>query len=255
MNIHKTAIISEKAQLDNNVEVGPYVVIGENVKIGSGTKVWPYALIDKNVIIGKNCEIYAGAIIGTASQDKKALSEDTHLLIGDNNVIREYVTINRATIEGQSTIVGNNNLLMAYCHIAHDCIIGDNVVIANAGTLAGHVELENDVILGGLAGVHQFIKIGRLAIIGGCSKVVKDIPPYAMVDGHPAKVYGINSIGLERAGFNDEIKANIKKAYRKILFKGFARNHLIAELEQIPQSEEIKHLIEFIASSERGIAR
>lgn len=255
MNIHKTAIVNKKAQIDNNVEIGPFTVIDENVKIGSGTKIGAHCLISKNVIIGKDCEIFTGAIIGSASQDKKALSEETNLLIGDNNVIREYVTINRATGEGQSTIIGSNNLLMAYCHVAHDCVIGDNVVIANAGTLAGHVELENEVILGGLAGVHQFIKIGRLAIIGGCSKVVKDIPPYAMVDGHPAKVCGVNSVGLERAGFNDEIRSNIKKAYRKILFKGITKSNLIIELERLIQSDEIKHLIKFIVSSERGIAR
>ncbi|NQT95689.1 MAG: acyl-ACP--UDP-N-acetylglucosamine O-acyltransferase [Candidatus Omnitrophica bacterium] len=256
INIHDTAIISKDAELAEGVTVGPYSVIDTNVKIGPATKIGPYCTINEYTTIGKECEIFQGASIGSISQDKKFKGEKGFLEIGNNNAIREYVTMNRSTEKNGKTVIGNDNLFMAYSHIAHDCIVGNSVTIANCGTLAGHVVLEDGVIIGGLAGVHQFVRMGQLSILGGCSKVVQDIVPYSMVDGQRAKICGINSIGLERAGFSDEAKDSLKKAF-KILFsmKLNIKNALKRVEEELPPSEEIKNLVNFIKSSERGIAR
>jgi len=255
MDIHKTAIISENAKLADNVSVGPYTLINGNVVIGSGTKIGPHCVIDEFTSIGENCRIFSGAIIGSVSQDKKFEGKRSFVEIGNNNTIREYTTVNRGTEEDSKTIIGNNNLFMAYSHVAHDCHIGDEVVMANCSTLAGYVTLGNRSVLGGLGGVHQFVRIGELSIIGGCSKVVQDIVPYSMSDGHPAKIYGVNSLGLERIGFADEAKDNLKKAF-KILFsmKLNKSNALKKIAEELPSSKEITNLVNFIKSSERGIA-
>jgi len=255
-DIHKAAIISAEAELAEDVEIGPYTVISGNAKIGSGTKVGAHCIIDTNTEIGSGCEIFSGAVIGSVTQDKKAEGDETFLRIGDNNTIREYVTINRATGKGNSTVIGNNNLIMAYSHIAHDCCIGNEVVMANCVTLAGHVTIEDQAIMGGLAGIHQFMRIGRLAIIGGCSKVVQDIVPYSMSDGHPAKIYGVNSIGLERAGISNGVKSHLKKAFKILFSKKLNLANAVKRVKQeIPQTEEIRHLVDFINSSERGISR
>lgn len=256
MNIHKTAIIDKKAELADDVSVGPYSVISSDVKIGSGTKIGPHCVIDKFTSIGKDCQIFSGAVLGSLSQDKKFKEKISFLEIGNYNTIREYTTMNRATQENGKTKIGDNNFFMAYSHIAHDCQIGSNVTLANCTTLAGHVILEDGVITGGLSGVHQFVRVGKLAIIGGCTKVVQDIVPYSMSDGHPAKTYGINSIGLERAGFSDEVKHNLKKAFKILFFMELnIKNALAKVLEEVPPSEEITYLIDFIKSSERGITR
>jgi UDP-N-acetylglucosamine acyltransferase len=256
MNIHKTAIIDKTANLADGVSVGPYAVINKNVKIGNGTAVAAHCIIDDFTSIGKNCQIFTGAVIGSITQDKKFTGKRSFVEIGDNNIIREYATVNRGTEEGSKTTIGSNNMLMAYSHVAHDCRIANKVVIANCGTLAGHVILEDSVIIGGLTAVHQFVRIGQLAIIGGCSKVVQDIVPYSMSDGHPATIYGINSVGLERAGFKDDVKDNLKKAF-KILFsmKLNIKNALKKIQQELPPSKEITNLINFIRSSERGISR
>lgn len=256
MNIHKTAIIDKNTKLGDDVKVGPYAVINANVAIGSGTKIGPYCIIDEFTTIGRDCQIFSGAVLGSISQDKKFEGKRSFLEIGDNNIMREYTTINRGTDEGSKTIIGNNNLFMAYSHVAHDCRIGNYVTMANCGTLAGYVTLEDHSIIGGLSAVHQFVRMGELSIVGGCSKVVQDIIPYSMADGHPAKIYGVNSLGLERAGFSDDVKENLKKAF-KILFsmKLNIKNALKKLTEELPPLKEISNIVDFIKLSERGIAR
>ena len=256
MKIHDTAVVSKKAEIAEGVSIGPYSVINDNVKIGANTIVGAHCIIDEFTAIGKDCSIFSGAIVGSISQDKKFKGKKSFLEIGDRNIIREYSTINRGTDENSKTSIGNDNLLMAYSHIAHDCLVADNVVIANCGTLAGHVILERGVIVGGLTAIHQFVRIGELSIIGGCSKVVQDIVPYSMSDGHPAKVFGVNSTGLERADFSDNAKENLKKAFKMLFSMKLNLKNALAKIKnELPQTKEITSLMEFITSSERGIAR
>lgn len=236
MSIHPTAIVHKDAKIHETVEIGPYAVIEENVEIGEGSK------------------IFSHAVIGSPSQDLKYRGERTFVRIGENTTIREFVTINCATGEGEETIVGSNCLLMAYVHIAHNCKVGNGVVIANCGTLAGHVEIEDKTIIGGLSAIHQFCRIGILSLIGGCSKVVQDIPPYMIADGHPTKVYSINIVGLRRNNISESIRNNLKQAFKLIYRSGLGTSHAIQKIrEEIPDSPEITHLISFIQSSTRGI--
>jgi len=255
MPIHPTAIVSPKSEIGKDVNIGPYVIIEGNVKIGDGTFIGPFVHIQGNTEIGKNCKIFTGAIIGSIPQDLKFKGEKSYLKIGDNNTIREYVTINLATGEGQYTTVGDNNLFMAYAHIAHNCNIGNNVIIANCGTLAGHVTVEDYAIIGGLVGVHQFSKIGAHSITGGCSKITKDIIPFIMADGHPAIPSGINKIGLKRRNFPAETISLLEKSYKILFRSGLNTSSALKELEKLLPSPEIEHIIEFIKNSERGIAK
>ncbi len=256
VKIHPTAIVHPEAQLDEDVKVGPYAVVDKNVKIGKSTCIEGFAQILGYTQIGKNCHIFPYAVIGSVPQDLKYKGEKSFVVIGDNNTIREFVTINPGTEKGSSTIVGNNNLIMAYSHIAHNCKIGNNNILANVATLAGHVEIEDRVVIGGLVAIHQFCRVGSFSIIGGCSKVVQDVPPYSLCDGHPAKVRGINIVGLKRAGFSKEKIEIIRKAYKIIFFE----NHTFSVarqiiLKELPLLEEINKLLDFISSSKRGIAR
>ncbi len=254
--IHKTAIIHEKAKLAQGVCVGPNTVIGECVEIGANTKIGANCVIDGCTAIGKDCEIFTGAVIGSISQDKKYKGGPTYLKIGDRNIIREYVSINLGTDSKDITSIGNDNFFMAYSHVAHSCKVGNNVILANVGTLAGHVVVEDHVIIGGLTAIHQFVRIGSMAIIGGCSKAVQDIVPYAMADGHPAKVYGINSVGLKRANVKPDAKQNLRKAYKILFSMELNMKNALEKLKQdFTGCEEIANLIKFINSSERGIAR
>jgi len=256
MKTHPTAIIHPKAKVADDVKVGPYSLIGEYVKISSGCDIGANCVIKGHTSIGRNCKIFTGAVIGSPPQDLKYKNEVTFLEIGDNNTIREYVTINPATKKNKKTIIGNNNLIMAYSHIAHDCLIGNNTIIANAGTLAGYVTIEDYAVVGGLVAIHQFVRVGSYSIIGGCSKVVQDVVPYSMCDGHPAKVYGLNVIGLKRANFPPNIRRDLRKAF-KILFKSqLSLSHAIKRInEEIEKSHEITYLINFIKNSKRGICR
>lgn len=254
--IHETAVIHPGARLGKEVEVGPYAVIGENVLIGDGTKIGAHVVIDGWTSIGKNCVIYPSASIGTEPQDLKFRGEKSYVFIGDNTRIREFATVNRATGEGEETRVGSNCLLMAYTHVAHNCIVGNHVIMSNAATLAGHVIIEDRVIIGGLAGVHQFVKIGRNAMIGGASKVVQDVPPFVIVDGHPAKVAGLNNVGMARAGIGEIARRNLKKAYKILFRSGLTLAQAIAVMEQELEScEEVEHFLRFLRNAERGICR
>lgn len=256
MKIHPTAIVDPKAELASDVEIGAFSFIGPHVKIGSGTIIGIHCVIDNHTDIGKNCHIFTGAVIGSVPQDLKYKGETSFLKIGDNNIIREYCTLNLGTGEGGLTRVGSNNLLMAYSHIAHDCAVGSDCVIANCGTLAGHVTIEDKAVVGGLVAIHQFVRMGTLSIVGGCSKVVQDIPPYSTCDGHPTKVYGVNLIGLKRANLSEDAVDSLKRAF-KILFRlGLTTSHAIERVQrEIPPSPEINRLIKFIQTSERGIGR
>ncbi|MCM8774024.1 MAG: acyl-ACP--UDP-N-acetylglucosamine O-acyltransferase [Candidatus Omnitrophica bacterium] len=254
--IHPLAEVNKDAQLDNDVEVGAYAIIGKNVKIGKGTRIEQFSQIFGYTEIGKNCHIFSYAVIGSPPQDLKYKGDKSSIVIGDNNTIREFVTVNPGTSKGSKTIIGNGNLIMAYSHIAHNCIVGNNNVFANCATLAGHVVIEDKVHIGGLSAIHQFCRIGRLSIIGGCSKVVQDIPPYSLCDGHPAKVYGINTIGLKRAKFSQEKINILKKAFKIIFFSNHPLSTAIKMIKKdLPQIEELDYLIKFISSSQRGISK
>lgn len=255
-NIQSTAQIAPSAELAEDVEVGHYSIIGPEVEIGAGTKVGDHCVIVGKTTIGKNCQIFTGAVIGSIPQDKKYKGEKTELIIGDNNIIREYATINLGTSASGRTAIGNNNLIMAYAHIAHDCVIGDYVTLANVGTLAGHIIVEDRAILGGLAAVHQFVRIGTLSIVGGCSKVIQDIPPYSLCDGHPARVRSLNKVGLERSGIGKQAKSNLKTAFTILFSSGLTIPHALKKVEQeLPPIPEVTHLINFIKNSQRGICR
>lgn len=257
MDIHPTSIVHKNAKLSKDVSIGPYSVIGENVSIDAGTVIGPFCNIDGWTTIGKNCRIFTGAVIGTIPQDLKYKGEKSYIVIGDNNIIREYTTLNLGTAGGGGkTVIGNNNLIMSYAHIAHDCIIGNGTIIANAGTLAGHVTIEDNAIVGGLVAVHQFVRIGTLSIIGGCSKVVQDIPPYSICDGHPARLYGLNIEGLKRAKILQNIRSTLKQAFRILLKNGLTIPHAIEIIEkEIPPCPELSYLIKFIRDSKRGICK
>ena len=260
MKIHDTALVDKKAELGDGVEVEPYSVIGPDVRIGAGSKIGPHCTIEQYTTIGKNCRMFTGSAIGGISQDLKFRGDKSSVIIGDDNTIREYVTINRATTKGSATRIGSGNLIMAYAHVAHDCKIGDRVVIANCGTLAGYVTIEDNVIVGGLAGIHQFVRLGTLSIIGGCSKVIKHIPPYAMADGHPAKIYGINIIGLNRAGVSQKARMGLKRAFKILFNSGLSLPHALSEIENnLPHSKEIRNLTHFLKTiktdTKRGVCR
>ena len=254
--IHETAVVYPGARLGRDVEIGPYSVIGENVFIGDGTKIGSHTVIEGWTTIGRDCQIHHGACVGGAPQDLKFKGETTYVYIGDNTIIREFVTINRATGEGEETRIGANCLIMATAHIAHNCQIGNNVIIANGGGIAGHVVIEDRAIVSGMSGVHQFVKIGRNAMIGGASKVVQDVPPFVIADGRPARVCGLNSVGIARAGLSEETRRNLKKAYRMLYRSGMKLSEAIAMMEQeLDSSEAVEHLLRFLRNVDRGICR
>jgi len=256
MQIHPSAIISPKAKLETGVLVGPYSIISGNVRIGADTKIGAHCVIEGNTTIGKSCEIFTGAVIGSRPQDIKFKGEKVFLEIGNNNIIREYCTLNPGTKEGAKTIIGDNNLLMAYSHVAHDCKVGNGCVLANNSTLAGHVTIEDQAVIGGIVAIHQFTRIGMLAIIGGCSKVVQDIPPFSTCDGHPARVYGLNLIGLRRKGISHESIKQLDQAFKLIFNSGLSVKHALEKVEkELEKSEEITYLINFAKNSERGLTR
>ena len=256
MKIHPTAIISKKARIGADVKVGPYAIIKDGVSIGSGSEIGAFCLIEGDTTIGKRCRIFTGAVLGSIPQDLKYKGEKSSLKIGDDNIIREYVTMNPGTVASYETVIGDRNLFMAYSHVAHDCVVGNDCIIANNGTLAGHVVVEDKAILGGLSAAHQFVRIGTLAIVGGCSKVVQDVPPFATCDGHPAKVYGLNTLGLERHRIAEESRLALKKAFKLLFFSKLTTATALKRIEkEIEPCPELARLIEFVKSSKRGLAR
>ncbi|TRZ48325.1 acyl-ACP--UDP-N-acetylglucosamine O-acyltransferase [bacterium] len=256
-NIHPTAIILKGAKLADSACVGPYTIIGDNVTIGARTKVGAHCVIEGNTTIGGSCEIFTGAVIGSRPQDLKYKGEKSLLEIGDNNIIREYCTFNPGTEDGGKTIVGKGNFFMAYSHVAHDCRIGNNCIIANNGTLAGHVTIEDKAVVGGLVAIHQFVRVGKLSIIGGCSKVVQDIPPFSTCDGHPARVYGVNLVGLRRHNISKDSLKQLSSAFMILFNEGLTIKHALERIgkEIKPLSEEVSYLVNFAKTSERGLSR
>jgi len=254
MSIHKTAIIEDGAKLAKNVTVGAYTIIGSNVSIDEGTTIASHTLISGHTSIGKNNKIFSHAVLGTDPQDLKFNGEETYLIIGDNNTIREHTFINTGTQGGGSkTIIGNGNLIMGHVHMGHDCIIEDNIVIANSTVLAGHVEIASNAVIGGISAVHQFCKVGEYAMLGGGSIVVQDIPPYCICEGNRASLRGLNVNGLKRHFENREDRTEIKKAYKLIFESGNPLSTTAKELLESSENKYVKTLAKFVLDTKRGI--
>ncbi|CAD5981157.1 Acyl-[acyl-carrier-protein]--UDP-N-acetylglucosamine O-acyltransferase [Planktothrix tepida] len=248
--IHPTAVIHPGAQLHPTVQVGAYAVIGEHVKVGSDTVISSHVVINGRTEIGARNQIFPGAVIGSEPQDLKYDGSLSLVKIGDDNLIREYVTINRATNGGEATIIGNQNLLMAYVHVAHNCVIEDQVVIANSVALAGHVYIESKARLSGVLGVHQFVHIGQLAMIGGMTRIDRDVPPFMLVEGNPSRVRSLNLVGLKRAGFTSEEFSLLKKAFRLLYRSDYSFTQGLEQLYLLPDNPSIEHLRQFIRCSQ-----
>jgi UDP-N-acetylglucosamine acyltransferase len=256
VNIHTTTQVDSTAQLGKGVNVGPYCIIGKEVIIGDNTRIDAHAVIDRWTTIGKNCHIHYGAVIGDIGQDIKFKGERSFVEVGDGNQIREYVTIHRATGEDAKTVLGNGNIIMANSHVAHNCKIGNNVSIASYTGLSGHVVIEDNANVGGMVGIHQFVRIGELAMVGGYSRVAQDIPPYMLVEGSPAKMRGINSIGLARKGVSAAAQTAIKKAFKLLFRSKLNTSQAVKKIkESIKHYTEIDHLISFLEASDRGIPK
>jgi UDP-N-acetylglucosamine acyltransferase len=252
--IHSTAIVDPEAELGEGVTVGPWALVGPDVQVGDRTAIGPSVLIERDTTVGADCRISKGAVLGTDPQDLKYAGEKTFLTVGDRTVIREFATLNRGTAASGSTSVGSDCLLMAYTHVAHDCRLGDHVVISNAVNMAGHVEIGDWAIVGGLTPIHQFVRIGTHAFVGGGSRIAKDVPPYCRAAGSPPKLYGLNSVGLERRGFSADVRSSLKKAYRILFQSNLNVTQGIAQVEQEMESlPEVQVFLGFIQGSERGI--
>ncbi len=256
-DIHPTAIVDPAARLGAGVRIGPYCVIAANVQVGDGCRLQHHVTLEGPSIIGAENIFYAYASIGQQTQDLKYKGEPTHLRVGDGNTFRECVTVHRGTAPDSWTRIGNRGNFLAYSHVAHDCVVGDGVIFSNNGTLAGHVEVEDHAIIGGLTAVHQYCRIGRHAITGGCSKIVQDVPPFMIADGNPATVRGINKVGLERHGFGEESVRRLREAYRLLYRSKLNVKQAVEEIRKtlLPGPEEIEQLVAFIESSGRGIIR
>ena len=255
VKIHKTAIVDPSAALGPGVEVGPFAIIGPNVTIGANTVIGPRVLIEKNTTLGIDCRVSNGAVLGTDPQDLKYDGEETFLTIGDRTVIREFATLNRGTSATFRTVVGSDCLLMSYSHIAHDCELGNHIIVSNATNMAGHVTIEDWAIVSGLVAIHQFVRVGAHAFIGGGSRIAQDVPPYCRAVGNPApKLYGLNTVGLERRGLSKDVRARLKQAYRILFQSQLNMSQAIAKAEEdVDPIPEVRQFLDFIRSSERGV--
>lgn len=252
--VHATAIIDATAQIGRDVEIGPWAIVGPNCQVADGARIGARATLERNVRLGERVSVGIGAILGGDPQDLKFRGEETWVEIGDDTTIREYATINRGTAHSVTTRVGRHCFLMSYVHLAHDCQLGDHIIISNGTQLAGHVQVEDRAIISGLCAVHQFVRVGRHAFIGGCSRVTQDVPPYVRAVGNPIKLFGLNSVGLQRSEFEESVVRELKKAYRFCfrsdlnLSQGVEKAR--AELKLIP---DVQHFLEFIEASQRGV--
>ena len=254
--IHPTAIVHPNAQIGSGCEIGPYCVIGENVALGDGCKLHSHVVIDGHTKLGRENEIFPFASLGLKTQDLKWKGGVTHTEIGDGNTFREYVTIHSATGDGEVTRVGSHNTILAYCHIAHNCTLGDRIIMSNVATLAGHVTVEDHAVIGGLAAVHQFSRVGKMSMIGGCSKIVQDVPPFMIVDGNPGETRTINKVGMERHGVSEEAQNALRHAYKILFREGLTIPNALVKIEQeLPKLPEVLHLLNFVRTSERGISK
>jgi len=254
--IDATAVVDRGAQIGVGTQIGPYAIIGKNAVIGDRCTIGPHAIIDGWTLVGDDCQIFASAVIGTEPQDLKFDGGKSFVEIGRNNMIREFVTINRATEEGGVTRVGDHNLLMAYVHVAHNCVVGNHVILANAVNLAGHVEIHDHAIVGGVTPVHQFVRIGQYAFIGGGSRVPQDVPPFIRCAGNPMRVSGLNSVGLKRHSFPDSVISELKRAYRCVYRSDLNVSQALERIEaEFDGQPHVRAFADFIASSERGIVK
>jgi len=254
--IHPTAIIHPQARLGADCRIGPYCVIGEHVQLGAGCQLHAHVVIDGHTRLGQQNEIFPFASIGLKTQDLKWNGGVTRVEIGDRNTFRESVTVNSATGDGEVTTVGSDNHILAYSHVAHNCTLGNRIIISNVGTLAGHVTVEDHAVIGGLVAIHQFCRVGKMAMIGGCSKVVQDIPPFMIADGNAARTVTVNKVGLERNGVSEEAQTALRQAY-KILFRaGLTIPNALEQIEkELPRLPELAHLVQFVRASDRGISK
>jgi len=255
--IHPTAIVDAKAQLDADVEVGPYAIVGPDVKIGAGTVVQAHAYISGHTTLGKRCEIFPFACVGMKTQDLKYQAGDiTYVEVGDQTVLREFSTVHLGTKPGEVTRIGSRCLIMAYCHVAHGCSVGNDVIMSNAATLAGEVVVEDFAIVGGMSGVHQFCRIGTHAMVGGAAKIRQDCPPYMVTEsvGPDTRVLGPNIVGLQRRGFSEEVRSALKEAYKLIYREGLNRSQALERIKyEIAEIPEVKNLVDFYTNSKRGV--
>ncbi|MEI6740664.1 MAG: acyl-ACP--UDP-N-acetylglucosamine O-acyltransferase [Gemmatimonadaceae bacterium] len=252
--IHPSALVDSSAVLGTDVEVGPWAIIGPNCHVGDGSVISARATLERNVRLGRRVRVGMGAILGGDPQDLKYRGEETWVEIGDDSAVREYATVNRGTAHSISTRVGKNCFLMSYVHLAHDCQVGDHVIISNGTQLAGHVIVEDRATISGLCAVHQFARVGRHAFIGGCSRVAQDVPPFVRAVGNPIKLFGLNSVGLQRNGFAPEVLAELKRAYRLC----FRSEHTVSQGIERARAEvigvpEVTHFLSFIEASQRGV--
>jgi UDP-N-acetylglucosamine acyltransferase len=254
--IHPTAVVHPKAQIGPDCEIGPYCVVGEHVVLGAGCRLHSHVVIGGQTCLGEGNDIFPFASLGLQTQDLKWKGGITRTEIGANNTFREYVTVHSATGEGEATVIGSNNHILAYCHVAHNVVVGNHVIMSNVATLAGHVIMEDYAVVGGLAAIHQFCRIGKMSIIGGCSKVVQDVPPFMLADGNPAETRTINKVGMERHGVSEEAQSALRQAFKVLFREGLTIPNALTRIEQdLPQLPEIQHLVKFVRSSERGISK
>jgi UDP-N-acetylglucosamine acyltransferase len=252
--IHPSAIVDPSAELGEGVVVGPFSVIGPNVAVGARTIVGPHVLIERDTTVGEDCRISHGAVLGTDPQDLKYQGEATTLVVGDRTVIREYASLNRGTAAQGYTRVGSDCMLMAYSHVAHDCLIGDHVILSNAVNMAGHVTIDDWAIIGGMTPIHQFVRVGQHAFIGGQSRIAKDVPPYVKAAGIPLQLYGLNSVGLQRRGFSEEVRRELKRAYRLFFASSHNTSQALARArEELRALPEVETFLSFFENSHRGV--
>ena len=251
--IHPTAVVDPAAQMEAGVSIGPYAVIGPEVRIGAGTSIGPHVVLDGRVRLGRDNKIFAGACIGQEPQDLKYRGAPTEVVIGDQNTIRECVTINRGTNEGEITRIGHRNLLMAYCHLGHQCELANDIIMSNAIQVAGHVVIEDRAVIGGCLGIHQFVHIGRMAMVGGMTRVDRDVPPYCLVEGHPGRVRGLNRVGLRRGGMADQHEGRELKQLQEIWSLLYRSDHVIADALKLARRQTLlpagDHLCRFLEGS------
>jgi len=252
--VHPSAIVDPAAELDTEVVVGPFAIIGPGVEVGAGTRISSHVVIERNTRLGESCSVGTGSVLGGDPQDKKFAQEETWLEVGDETDIREYCTLHRGTSARGRTSIGRGCFIMAYVHIAHDCIIEDRVVLANAVQLAGHVHIEEYASVGGLTPIHQFVRVGTHAFVGGGSRLPQDVPPYTRAAGNPYRLNGINTIGLTRAGFDPEVRLALKHAYRLLFNSNLTATQAVDQLRRESSDiPEVMRLVDFVANSERGV--
>lgn len=257
MSIHPTAIIDPAAELGAGVHIGPYAVIGPHVVLHDGVEIGAHVVVSGPTTVGARTRIFHHAVIGEDPQDKKYHGEPTRLIIGEDNVFREFSTANRGTVQGGGqTRIGNGNLFMSYSHVAHDCVVGDNCVFANAASLAGHVEVQSGVVLGGLSGIHQFTRVGVCAMVGGGGMVAQDVPPFCIAQGDRARLFGLNIVGLRRNGYKLEVIQALRNVYRELFHQGTPLRIALEQVREVyAEVPEVMEMVRFIETSKRGVCR